>query len=543
MSEQTSNTTSIKLSRCFMRFDDRAERFTTQQIVTTFVSAGPLLDVLANRSHQVIYGRRGVGKTHALRYYQSTVNTKGDLAIYVDCANLGSSNSTYNDTTLTLYERATRLLIDVCTSMHWAFADAFSDPARGWDLAEVAPRLNGFIDAITQVHMDGSVVRERRTQETDKSGTDFKIGGSLSVNPGVSASYGTSNNIEAVHEIKEKREGKESTIINFQFLAQRTAALVSYIAPRRVWLLVDEWSTVPIDLQPYLADLLRRSFFSVPNVSVKIAAIEQRSAFRAERADQGYIGIELGADATVALNLDEYLAYDVNPTRASQFFRTLIENHVGEISREDQLDLPSDVLQNWTVHAFTQEPVFTELVKACEGVPRDAMHILANAAQRTPGVQIAAPILRYAALSFFQAEKYSAIASNPLNRKMLDWIRFKVIDQRNTRAFLLPVGTIDPIIEKLFDLRALHILNRSMSAAHRPGERYVVYKLDYGCYVDLTNTGKYPSGLIFRDDLSTDVNFDVPDDDARSYRRAILDLDEFYLSNGSEEISTGTLED
>lgn len=538
MSEQTSNVVSTQLSRCFMRFDDRAERFTPQQIVTTFVSTGPLLDVLANRSHQVIYGRRGVGKTHALRYYQNVVNTRGDFAIYIDCANLGSSNSTYNDATLTLYERATRLLIDVCISMHWEFLDAFSDAARGLSLAEVGPLLDGFINAITQVQIDGSVVREWRTQETDKSGADFKVGASVSAKPGASMSLGASDSAEAVQETKEKREGKESTIINFQYLSRMTTKLVSYIAPRRVWLLVDEWSTVPIDLQPYLADLIRRSFFSIPNVSVKIAAIEQRSVFRAERANPGYIGIELGADATVALNLDEYLVYDVNPTRASQFFRNLIENHVSAISKEDNLDLPREVLQNWTAYAFTQEPVFTELVKACEGVPRDAMHILASAAQRTPGVPIAAPVLRYGALSFFQTEKYMAIASNPLNRKMLDWIRFKVIDQRITRAFLLPVGTTDAIIDKLFDLRALHILNRSVSAAHSPGERYVVYKLDYGCYVDLTNTGKYPGGFLFRDDPSTEIDFSVPDDDARSYRRAILDLKEFYLSLNPEDIST-----
>ena len=69
------------------------------------------------------------------------------------------------------------------------------------------------------------------------------------------------------------------------------------------------------------------------------------------------------------------------------------------------------------------------------------------------------------------------------------------------------------------------------SAAHRPGERLIVYKLDYGLYVDLVNTDKFPSGLLLEESLGGDVDFDVPLDDARSYRRAILDLDRFYASH------------
>lgn len=309
---------------------------------------------------------------------------------------------------------------------------------------------------------------------------------------------------------------------------QQTAKIAKFVAPKRVWLLIDEWSTIPLDLQPFLADLIRRSFFGIPNVSVKIAAIEQRSSFRSDRDRGGYIGIELGADASVALNLDDYLVYDANKERSVEVFRNLIRNHVTSICKEDGVDLGESVYRNWTAHAFTQDNVFVELVKACEGVPRDAMHILSNAAQRAPASQVSAPVLRYAALQFFQTEKYTAIAANPLNRKLLDWIRFKVIDQRNTRAFLLQVGMADPIVDNLFDLRALHILHRSMSAAHRPGERYVVYKLDYGCYVDLTNTDKFPTGGLIADDPAFEIDFDVPDDDARSYRRAILDLSEFY---------------
>ena len=82
--------------------------------------------------------------------------------------------------------------------------------------------------------------------------------------------------------------------------------------------------------------------------------------------------------------------------------------------------------------------------------------------------------------------------------------------------------------DRLFDRRALHILNRNRSAAHRPGERFIVYKLDYGLYVDLASTDKFPVGLLLDDSIAHDIDFGVPSDDARSYRRAILELDKFY---------------
>lgn len=143
------------------------------------------------------------------------------------------------------------------------------------------------------------------------------------------------------------------------------------------------------------------------------------------------------------------------------------------------------------------------------------MHILALAAQRASASQISMPIVRNAAYSFFQAEKYTAIQSNKENRILLDWIRDEVISNRRTRAFLLPVAADDIIIDRLFDRRALHILNRNRSAAHRPGERFVVYKLDYGLYVDLINTDKFPGGLLTDESLGGDVDFEVPLDDAR----------------------------
>jgi hypothetical protein len=70
----------------------------------------------------------------------------------------------------------------------------------------------------------------------------------------------------------------------------------------------------------------------------------------------------------------------------------------------------------------------------------------------------------------------------------------------------------------------LHLLKRNVSAHDQPGVRYDVYKLDYGCYVDLFGTMKSPLGLLGADDGSF---VSVPPDDYRAIRRAILELQQF----------------
>jgi hypothetical protein len=58
------------------------------------------------------------------------------------------------------------------------------------------------------------------------------------------------------------------------------------------------------------------------------------------------------------------------------------------------------------------------------------------------------------------------------------------------------------------------------------------YKIDYGCYVDLIATKQMPheqdfSNPVFLEDIAEGI--EVPmEDDARSYRRSILDLTAFY---------------
>jgi hypothetical protein len=88
----------------------------------------------------------------------------------------------------------------------------------------------------------------------------------------------------------------------------------------------------------------------------------------------------------------------------------------------------------------------------------------------------------------------------------------------------------DPLLQALFDARVLHIVRRGYSAQDQPGERYDVWSIDYGAYVDLLQTRYSPIGALAIGEEGDEghVGIDVPRQDLRAIRRAILDLDEFY---------------
>ena len=61
----------------------RAESRQAVELHATFVDSGIAIS-LQSVDHQIVYGRRGTGKTHALRYLETVVAKNGEVGIYVD---------------------------------------------------------------------------------------------------------------------------------------------------------------------------------------------------------------------------------------------------------------------------------------------------------------------------------------------------------------------------------------------------------------------------------------------------------------------------
>lgn len=120
-------------------------------------------------------------------------------------------------------------------------------------------------------------------------------------------------------------------------------------------------------------------------------------------------------------------------------------------------------------------------------------------------------------------------------RRVLRRITDEVIGTRRARSFLLPRELSDhPVIQKLFDLRVLHLVLRGYADKDKPGVRHNIYSLDYGTYVDLLNTSKKPDLGFVIHQSEPEGEFIVPFDDKRSIRRIILT--ERILQERSDEV-------
>lgn len=427
-------------------------------------------------------------------------------------------------------ERATRLLIDTISFIVTNIVDfAILDETGKYDLSKISPLTEMIWDSINEIKIESELEKIELSEETASVTSQKKRGFEIS-NKGLNYNRGTqsdSGNGEK-KSVETRTKGFSKHRIHFASLFSNLKELTKELNSD-VWILIDEWAEVPQELQPYLAELLRRTILPNQNFVIKIAAIEQRTNISFTDENSNRIGIEIGADIATTQNLDEYMVFDNDEEKSKEFFKELIYHHYKNTTNDTSITNVDELISK----AFSQINSFTEFVRASEGIPRDAINILSIASSKANDNKISVENIRSAARTWYSRGKEKAITSNDSAHKLLLWIIDEVIGKRTARAFLLQTNKKDKLVDYLFDSRVLHIIKENISGKDTPGLRYNVYSIDYGCYVDLLNTKNAPKGLfsVIEEKDSPETFIDVPKTDYRAIRRAILDLEEFYEKN------------
>lgn len=69
------------MNLALMNLTRRAEGTDRGSLVATFVNVGSLASIVSSQDHQILYGRRGTGKTHILQYLSQLRSDAGDIAV------------------------------------------------------------------------------------------------------------------------------------------------------------------------------------------------------------------------------------------------------------------------------------------------------------------------------------------------------------------------------------------------------------------------------------------------------------------------------
>lgn len=244
--------------KTLIRLKGRAERLEPDQVVESFSSVGPLEDLLSTEDHQVIFGRRGTGKTHALRFLFSTRLEAGDCPLYVDMRNLGSDGSIYADPNLPINDRATRLLLDSLAFIQDGILDyVFHHPNA--DLNAIERYIDAFNDACAEVRVVGEMTATHEEasgrSDTKESGISAWLRGSK---PGGELRANISNTTNLTETTKRQVAGVEKLAVRFPNLSSALRDLCNALPAKRLWIILDEWSSVPEEVQPFLADMRKR---------------------------------------------------------------------------------------------------------------------------------------------------------------------------------------------------------------------------------------------------------------------------------------------
>jgi hypothetical protein len=275
-------------------------------------------------------------------------------------------------------------------------------------------------------------------------------------------------------------------------------------------------------------------------VAVKIASLEHRSAFNLVRGSN-IIGFELGSDVATSVNIDDYYVYDRDPAGLLTTFSNVLIKHL-------QSELSLGYLQTrYNIHVdgnlypslFGSKAAVEDLVRASEGIVRDLIHVFAASffsAQVKNQKQIEKHSVQKAARAWFQKDK--AQNMDAPTRAFLDGLCVTVIGKHSSRVFLVSSARERNVfIERLLDLRILHLLRRGYAEPQRPGIRYSVFTLDYGTYVEMADSVRRPSGFMRKQKRLLVDNMVVPFEDDDRYVSKVVIGESFFSQFSDPRLS------
>lgn len=466
----------LTLKQAIQQIALRTERVDYDSAVASFYDCN-IISHLTNVNHQIIQGRRGTGKTHILYFLKNTLENTGCHCIYFDCKSIGSIQSISNHTLQENY-RAIQLIRDFLFALHSDLLKYYKDDIYdAGDNNEIESLLDHLFN---ECRSTGQIIEHYEKTNRNKEHAMKSTIDSLSFHlPNFLCEFQSKKerNLESDKNYKSKGIVYDEIIFpNVLSCLNRLAE----ITKKEYVILIDEWSSLPLDVQPHFAEFLRHSFFASKSITVKIAVVTGRTRYCLPDNIVTY-GFEIGADISVSMDLDNLYMFDKHPKKVFSDLFGILLKHLHSQNVVTNMDV-----SEFLAVLFQDRKSSFLLVRASEGNPRDFISIIDRCIVELDGIGnsdkwIDSQIVYNAATKWYESDKKHKLTS--LQGSLLSEIFAYIVDTKHTRGFVIEESYLSHIaFRSLIDARVLHIVQTGLHFPQYSKYTMAILILDFGTY-------------------------------------------------------------
>lgn len=505
-----------------------------------------LLECMNVADNQIVWGRRGTGKTHLLKAFSQMINESQEeykLAYYLSCDNIKMETpvnlSFDNDVQRMKYlarETFKAFLINITEqiidSYQMQLERKYTYNEKDVNQREkIQKKTDNCLTRLLEISTTG-VPRIIETYE--KKNINVKnqkinekgggIDGELSFPniAGLIKGFFSQSKTSKGEDLKSSEiEQKIEYDFSFSEIQKEIANLIKalqidilYICIDELWLIDDKNN---ISFQPMFLDYLRQTFFGQRGVSIKIASIRETTKLNSKTSAANCYGLQSGHDIIELANLDTIQSKeDITERKFSEILTMRINYFSKElIPYEAQYILET---------VFKNKRHFKNMIAMANGIPRNFLRIL----------QLCLGKLNYQLEQYFvHIYLISEIVMNiyvnerrsnmPMNDTSVYNVINKYIETNKNIFFIISTEQVKKFSVDINNLIYTEILHRIPSSI-TPNEimdSYKAYFVDSGKYLYLLKEKDIDEYL----NVLSNFNLIIPDDLIKNTKKYIIDLE------------------
>lgn len=489
---------------------------------------------------QVLFGRRGTGKTTLLSAFSDYIVQREDAVytIFIDLRECVPSASGVTRGPETDFELALGYFYEFVKRFSRLLLDEYTDGSDLSALQRLVRHVRGSHKGLDDLVLDICEIAEyqpvralpvERTVETKasqerKGSSEASAGGGVEANlAGAKATANGRRKISLENESSSGQTENERFIFEasrrYQPLKRKLEQLLEQIEANRLYILIDEWADLnriqEDQVQAIFAELLRKTFGGSEKISVKIASIKGATRMNIWNG-QGGIGLEVGADIFEACDLDQVYISDEN---SLTFFKRLLFKRMckanpalAEFSLKNERDeIILEPPDNFFSYFLKDDEAFSDIVKGSGKIPRDFVSLFCYVSHAV-NFEIAPAWRRGQVLkiiSEFSIQNKHDIVSTGDEKGQLFYRIVENAKDTGSRVFLVSRKLSEEareLVNDLYHLRLIHPVTPSIVPLKVRMEQDCFY-VDYGYFLEAAEyipSGAAPTGCPFDDSVTVD---------------------------------------